>query len=168
MPPRNNVQNAWEVLGAPLYLFAALLAAVPCIDFVQSIGVPQVGNVQWRFATVGLLSSVLLTPMLGLVIAMVTALVRSDVVPLRALALLSALSAAVLFVLLAGFVLDVLQLRGSIPEAGRAGFRTASIKAVVKHMSAVMVLAFLGLRAWRISSWRTPSEARGPIPIVSR
>ena len=168
MPTRNNVQNAWEALGAPLYVFAALLVALPCIDFVQSTGVPQVGNVQWRFAAVGLLSSILLTPLLGMAIAIITASLRGDVVTLRFLALLSLLSAAGLLILLAVFGLDVVQLRGTIPEPGRAGFRAATTKAVAKHLLAAFALGFLALRAWRISAWRTPSEARGPIPIVSR
>jgi hypothetical protein len=106
--------------------------------------------------------------MLGLVLAMAVASVRGHAPLLRVLALICALAAGTLIVLVGGFTLDLFQLRSNVPEAGRAGFRTASIKAVTKHASAALVLGFLAARAWRVSSWRAPARARGPVPIVSR
>jgi hypothetical protein len=168
MSSRPALDDPLEAMAAPLYAFAALLVALPALDFVQSVGTPQLGNVQWRFATVGLLSSVLLTPMLGLVIGMAVASVRRHAPLLRVLALACALGAGALIVLVGGFTLDLFQLRSSVPDGGRAGFRTASIKAVTKHVAAALVLGFLAARAWRGSSWRAPARERGPVPIVTR
>jgi hypothetical protein len=168
MSSRPPTSGALEAIAAPLYAFAALLVAIPALDFVQSVGMPQLGNLQWRFATVGLLSSVLLTPLLGVVIAMSVASLRGHVVAMRLLALASAIAAGALVVLVAGFLLDVFQLRSGVPEAGRAGFRTASMKAVTKHLAVALILGFLAARAWRVSAWRAPAPERAPVPIVSR
>ena len=158
-----------EALSAPLYAFALLLVAVPLLDFLQSIGALRPTNVQWRFATVGLLSGVLLTPMLGLTVAMVVAAIRQHTVLQRILAVLSLVAATTLSLLLISFVLDALQVSRVVPEQGRTAFRAASVKAVLKQLSATAVLLFLGLRGWRISSWRSRRrDGQAQIPLVAR
>jgi hypothetical protein len=168
MPYRRSSDDVQHTLAAPLYAFALLLVVIPVVDFVQSVGTPQPGNIQWRFATVGLLSSVLLTPMLGLGIAIVVAAFRRHLRALRLLALLSALAAIALMLLTLGFTLDVLQLRNSVPAQGESAFRGASVKAVLKHLAAAFVLGLLGVRAWRLSAWRVSAAERTPVPLVSR
>jgi chromate transport protein ChrA len=157
-----------EALAGPMYAVAFLLVAFPLVDFLQSIRGFQPGNLQWRFATVGLLSGVLLTPILGVIVAMVVAAIRGHALVQRLLAILNLLAAVVLLVLLIGFVLDLLQLRSIVPEAGRAEFRSASMRAVVKHLSASLVLFFLGWRGWRVSGWTFVSrEGQNPVRIVA-
>jgi hypothetical protein len=155
-----------EALAAPLYVLAVLLVLMPAIDFLQSVGGVQPSNVQWRFATVGLLSSFLLTPLLGTGVAMVVAAVRGHVLLQRMLAIGNLAASAVLLLLLAGFVLDVLQLRPAVPEEGRAAFQSASLRAMLKHAATVALLFFFGLRGLRISSWRRVSRAQKPSVVI--
>jgi hypothetical protein len=167
MPKRSMSSD--EALSAPLYGLAVLLMAVPLLDFLQSIGPLRPANVQWRFATVGLLSGVLLTPMLGLSIAMVLAAVRGQPRLQRILSLFSLLVATTLTLLLISFVLDALQVANVVPEQGRSAFRSASIKAVLKQVSVAAVLFVLGLRGWGISASRgRRRDAHGQIPLVSK
>ena len=73
-----SFENA-ESLVAPLYFIAALLIATPLMDFATSVVPLRPGSLEWRFASVGLLSGFLLTPLLGLVIALAVAAYADDV-----------------------------------------------------------------------------------------
>src|SRR4029079_6182513 len=110
-----------EQLAAPLYALAALLIALPMIDVVLSISSFDPGNIRWRFASVGLLASALLTPLLGVALAMVVAAVRGHVVFQRVLAILNLVAAIVLVLVLVAFLLDVLQLRSVVLEQRQRG-----------------------------------------------
>ena len=157
-----------EQLAAPLYALAVLLVGWPMIDFVQGIGAFSPGNIQWRFASVGLLSGALLTPMLGVALAMVVAAVRGHVVFQRVLAILNLVAAIVLVLLLIAFLLDVLQLRGVVPDQRQREFTSASGKAILKHATAAAMFAFLSVRGFQLSA-RSARRATAPsVPLLSK
>ncbi|NUQ11441.1 MAG: hypothetical protein HUU26_03800 [Gemmatimonadaceae bacterium] len=150
-----------EALAGPLYAVAGLLIAMPVVDFVLSVAAPAPSSVQWRFAAVGLLSGFTLTPILGMAVALTVAAVRQHYLVQRLLVATSLLGSVVLLVLCAGFILDVLQLRVSIPAEGQAAFRSAWTRALLKHLLAAVVLAYLGWRARRmIPKGHRPREPR--------
>ncbi|HEX9564568.1 MAG TPA: hypothetical protein VF981_11380 [Gemmatimonadaceae bacterium] len=157
-----------EALAGPLYFVAALLCVMPVIDFVMSIGSPQPGNVQWRFATVGLLSGYTLTPILGVAIAMGVATAAEHAKVQRVLAWLSLIAAIGLLILLAGFALDVIQLRASIPADGQAAFRSASGRAALKHVLAASAFWYLGWRARRMIPQRAKQKPPKTVHIVTK
>lgn len=157
-----------EALAGPLYLVAALLVFVPVLDFVMSIGSPQPGNIQWRFASVGLLSGYLLTPILGMGMAFVIAAVTGSPAVQRLLVALCFLGALMLAVLTTGFLLDVVQLRLSIPEDGQRAFRNASARAIVKNVASAIALFYLGWRARRIIPERTHEPKPRTVRIVTK
>ena len=158
-----------EALGGPLYVVAALLVVFPIVDFVLSVPSAQLSNVQWRFAAAGLLSGYTLTPILGLSIAFVVAAFLKHYALQRLLVVLSLLLAAAFLALSAGFALDMLQLRQSIPDEGRAAFSSAWKRAGVKLVLTPLALAYLGLRARRMipakSRHRTPPK---PVYVVPK
>lgn len=143
-----------KALAGPLYALAIALAVMPAIDFIQNIGDLQPGNVQWRFATIGLLSTFVVTPLIGIAMAMIVAAIRGHAVVLRVLAIMNLVAAAVLLALLLGFVLDVLQLRVAVPDEGKRGFESASVRAILKHTMTVVLLLAFGLRGLRIATAR--------------
>jgi len=151
-----------EALAGPFYAVALMLVGIPLLDFAQTLSGFHPGNIQWRFATVGLLSGALLTPLLGVVIATVVAAICEHRVLQRILAIANLIAAGLLLVVLCGFILDVLQLRTVVPEQARAEFQAASIKAMIKHLSGVAVFAYLGLRSLRVSRWRSSR----PVPSI--
>jgi len=155
-----------EALIAPLYLLAFLLVATPLMDFVTSIVPLRPGDIEWRFASVGLLSGFLLTPLLGVALAIGAAHLGGHLRFQRVLAIVNLVVAASCIGLLVFFVLDIFQLKVAVqPEAAEA-FKSAALKAVIKHVSFFLTLGFLGWRGIRISRWGTPAEARRPQAAV--
>lgn len=145
-----------EALVAPLYLVAFLLVATPAMDFATSIVPIRAGSMEWRFASVGLLSGFLLTPLLGMALAMGVAQFAGHPRVLRTLAILNLLVGITLLVVLVFFLLDVVQLQGGVQEEAKPAFATAALKALVKHATFIAALAFL---AWRgIGMSRRPSR----------
>lgn len=152
MPPL--YVDADEVLSAPLYAFAGLLIGLPLVDFVTSVLPVSVSNIQWRFATVGLLSNFLMTPMIGMGILIVVAAVREHLVFQRLLATTNGLIVLLLTAVLVFFALDIVQLNAMIPPEGLKSFQNAAFKAIVKYLASILVLTWLTAAGWRVSSWR--------------
>jgi hypothetical protein len=156
-------------LSGPLYLIAAFLVVVPAVDFVGQIAPMQFGNVEWRFASIGLLSGFLLTPLLGIVIATLVAASRKHVFVQRLVAILNAVFAVSLLAALALFALDTLQLGSVVPQDQAGAFKSAATKAFVKHVAAMITLAWLaraGLRVAQFQAYAPPNRAGDWPPIV--
>lgn len=157
-----------EALTGPLYALAGLLVLIPAADFILSVPSPQPGSVQWRFAAVGLLSGFTLTPILGIAMGLGLAGVMRHAGVARALVILSILGAVLLFVLSAGFILDVLQLRVSVPSEGRLAFESAWKRALVKHLLSAIVLAYLGWRARRMIPSGPREKVKKTVHVVAK
>jgi chromate transport protein ChrA len=155
-----------EALIAPLYVVAFLLVATPVMDFATSIIPARPSDIEWRFASVGLLSGFLLTPLLGIALAMGVARFAGHVRTQRIMALLN-LAVTVLFVaLLLFFLLDIFQLRSAVqPEAAEA-FASAATKAVIKHGSFIVTLGVMGWSGFRMSRWSVPEPRRKQSALI--
>lgn len=155
-----------EALIAPLYFVAFLLVATPIMDFATSILPIRLGDIEWRFASVGLLSGFLLTPLLGLALAVGVAHLGGHLRFQRILAIANLLLAVTLVAVLILFLLDVVQLQGGIQAEAKPAFASAALKAVIKHASFIVALALLGWRGIRISRWSAPDERRATATVV--
>jgi hypothetical protein len=81
----------------------------------------------------------------------------------------TALLAALCLVLVAvGFVLDVVQLRPSVPADTRPAFLAASTRALLKLGIGALGLSWLGTRSLRIELPRSANPAAPGIPLVTR
>src|SRR5712692_6641542 len=118
--PNGRSSAAVERLVAPGYLLAALLVVVPLVDYLASIWPPRLGEVQWRYASEGLLAGFLLTPYLGLALASGVAAWREHGRALQWFGRLTRVAVAVLVVVSGDFALNVLQLRETVPPAALA------------------------------------------------
>jgi hypothetical protein len=157
-----------EALAGPLYVVAALLIVIPLVDFVLSVPPAELSNVQWRFAAVGLLSGYTLTPIMGLAMAfVVSAFVKHHALQ-RWLVVGCLAFGTILTALSAGFLLDMLQLRFSVPNDGRAAFRSASTRAIVKLGLSVIALMYLGWRARRMIPARSRERPSKTVHVVSK
>lgn len=157
-----------EALIGPVYLVAALLVLLPAVDFVMSVGTPQPGSVQWRFATVGLLSGYTITPILGAAIALVVAGFAGHRLVMAAVSWLSLVGAAILLLLVASFLLDAIQLRLTVPEDGQRAFRSASARALVKHGLSAAAFLYLGWRGRRMIPAVSHERQARPVHIVTK
>jgi hypothetical protein len=154
-------------LAGPLYLLAAVLVLTPMFDFVTSgVVPPQAGNIEWRFATVGLLSGFLLTPMLGVALAMFVAALMEHHGVQKSLAILNLAVCGLFVVLLLFFLLDVVQLRSAVQAEAKAGFQAAAFKAVVKHLIFVVVTGYFGMRGLKAARQRRPETRKPQASII--
>ena len=157
-----------EALAGPLYVVAALLVVIPLVDFVLSVPSAELSNVQWRFAAVGLLSGYTVTPILGLAMAFVIAAVLKQYGVQRLLVAASFSFGAILMALSAGFLLDMLQLRNSVPLDGRAAFQSAWIRAIIKLVLSTIALLYMGWRARRMIPARSRHRPAKTVHVVSK
>jgi len=155
-----------EALVAPLYLVAFLLVATPTMDFATSIIPMRPSDIEWRFASVGLLSGFLLTPLLGLALAMGVAQLAGHLRFQRVMSILSLTATVLCAALLLFFLLDIFQLKSAVqPEAADA-FGSAATKAVIKHGSFIVALAVLGWSGFRMSRWSIPEPRRKQAAVI--
>ena len=68
--------SAFRGFARATYFIAFLLVFIPLFDFVVSLGPVTLDDYSWRFETLGRLSGYLLTPLLGLLLAIVIAATR--------------------------------------------------------------------------------------------
>jgi hypothetical protein len=160
-----------EIVAGPIGFVALLLVAVPVFDLFANVWPLRPGSLHWRFGTSGLLSGFLLTPLLGLALLTVVAAFRARRATLLALTLANGLGALLLFALVPLFILDFLQLRGTVPPVEKALFDASGVKAVVKH--AACALALLGLTLGNLRLWkaarakqRAEAPARGVLVVA--
>jgi hypothetical protein len=148
--PSNRTYDADPFIG-PAYLIALLLVVTPAIDFLSGIQPIAFANLQWRFGAVGLMSGFLLTPLLGMAIAIGVASYADHGVVQRILAVLNLTICGVFVAILVMFVLDVTQLNSAVQGESVAQFRSAAWKALVKHFAFIVATGWLGGAGLRAS-----------------
>jgi hypothetical protein len=151
-----------------LYLVAALLVAIPLIDFLLSVPAAEPGNVQWRFSAVGLLSGYTLLPIVGCALAFVVSSVLRHYTLQRLLVAFCLTMGVVLIALSLGFLLDVAQVRASVPPGGRAAFSSAWNRALIKHVLGGVALIYMGWRARRMIPVRVKQRGPKPVHVISK
>ena len=146
---RNLSPLAW-----PLYAVAAMLILVPLTELGAQLGwTVQPGVLNWRTGAVGLLSGVVMTPMVGLLLAVVTASVYDHRWAQRGLAVLAGLGALAAVAILAGFTLDAFQLRPAVAENMQRSFTFAMIKAIINFTLTSITLAIICIATARLA-WK--------------
>jgi hypothetical protein len=148
-------------LAWPLYAVAAMLVVVPLSELGAQLGwTVQPGVLNWRTGAVGLLSGVVMTPMVGLLLAVITASVFEHRWVQRGLAILAGLGALTAVAILAGFTLDAFQLRPAIAANLRRSFTFAMTKAIINFSVTSITLGIICIATARLA-WkrRTPKAA---------
>ncbi len=153
----------------PLYLLAIVLIVSPLADFATSVLPLSPTDIKWRFATVALFSGFLFTPLLALALIVVVAALVEDRPAQRVVSVVSLVMVALLLVLLAAFLLDVLQLRQqTVGDDERLPFDLSVIRSLVRYGLTTCVLLWLGVATWRTSRReRSSRSSRGEVPLVS-
>lgn len=155
---RNTQALAWPLYGAGL-----LMIVLPAADLVANVWPANVGQLEWRFGTVGLLAGYLLTPVFGvLMIAFGAALLGHRMLQ-RLLAIANVLAAVLFAGVIVIFALDWLQLRATLPAEARATMDLGSGKALFREAVVAALLLWLGIVGWRISR-RSHGDARAARP----
>lgn len=162
---------ALDTLAGPLYFLAILLIGTPLLDILANTWPLHVGDVAWRYGSVGMFSGFVLTPLLGIALACWLATSLGHRMRQRVLMVACLVAAVVLLVAALGFVLDVLQLRHNVPTSPpqtRWAFDVGAVKALLKYFTAAIALAWMGLSLRRWLRASAPPSAHETAPLVAR
>lgn len=154
-------QLAW-----PAFLVSAALILFPLADSVTSLYPWNIADPRWRFGAIGLLSNALILPVLGALIAHVTAAVLRHRAMRRLIGVVATLAGAVIMASLAIFALDALQTRASVQPQMQLSFTVATITAAVKTLLAGATLLAIGITTLRALRAERRDSTGTPAPIV--
>jgi len=158
-------------LAPGAYLVSALLISVSLVDYLGNAWPFLPGDVSWRYGVVGMISTFLLSPLLGCLLASAVAAWVPHPPVSRLLGGGMLIVASLLLVALGGFVLDSLQVRSAAaPEAQwvtTTSFLLASAKILLAAV-ALIVLAVGNLRAASAAAANRPGKGAPIRPIVGQ
>jgi threonine/homoserine/homoserine lactone efflux protein len=152
-------------LTGPAYGVGLLFVLMPVVDTFAQMWPPALSEPSWRYGTVGIGANYLASALLGMLLMCLVAGLRQHRRTLRVLAILNGVFAVVLLLAAVGFILDVLQVRYSVPKDNPRAtwlFNTGAVKAELKYLASAFVLAWLALssrRAWRAIPQQASDEA---------
>jgi len=146
-------EDVFRSLAWPTYFLAFLMISTPAADYVTNVWPLRIGDVGWRYGSVGLFAGFLLTPLFGIMFAIGASVVLEHRVVLRTLSVLNIVFAAILIVLIVFFALDAVQVRATIPAdataEARSMFHTGTAKAAFKFFVYAIGLGWLGIAGVR-------------------
>lgn len=126
----------------------------------------HVGAATWRFGLFGLVSSRTSAFLVGDVMLFAAVIGLGWQTVLRILGVVHLLLAIGLVAGLALFLLDAVQLRGTVPLPSRRAFSLAALRAGFIGLVSIAVLVWAGLSAWRFGKRERPNRRDGS-PILA-
>jgi hypothetical protein len=148
------------------YCTAALLVLLPMMDYLGSAWPFRPSAADWRYEVAGTISTHLLSPLLGLLLASATAAALPQRRVSKALGVLVSVVAVVLLLVLGNFVLDSLQVRNVAPPNARWVSRTSFLLAAAKILAGALTLMVLGVGNRRAVKAVVPTAATRPGPAA--
>ena len=142
------------------YFVSALLFLITLVDYLGNAWPFLPGEVDWRYGVVGMISTYLLSPLLGCLIASATAAWLPQPKVSRLLGVLMWLGALLLLAALAVFVLDSIQVRSAAAPGARWVTTTSFLLASAKIFAAAIGLMVLGRGNLRAAAANAPSGSR--------
>lgn len=142
-----------------IYLVAFLCMLAPPLDLVFSLPSIDVSSVRWRFGAVGLITGAAVFPLVGLLLALITAVVCGHRWMYRTLVGLGVAGAVLLILAVGLFTLDSLQVRPDVTAEALRRFDLTVVKAIITQLVQVVVLTVVlwtAVRAWRAVGTRHP------------
>jgi hypothetical protein len=160
-PKSTSGQRPIRVLVRGLYPLGAALVLFPITDIAAKLLPLQAHNLQWRFASVGLVASSLAVLLLGLGVLSFTAALRENRLLLAFIGTISYWLAAILLVALGLFVLDFLQLRSGLADSAmEPALRRAAAAALISGLLSMFALIGIGGAALAASRAVSRNHAR--------
>ena len=148
------------------YLMALYLITVPLAETLIGVWPLQLGDAAWRYGATGLLSQALMTPLLGLLLAVYLAVYVQHRALSWALAVVSGLVAVFMIAVIPLFLLDMLEMRAQVGDAVTAAFDVATGFALLK-MGAAVLVCFVMARGARSAAQGMRKRTATKAPFVS-
>jgi hypothetical protein len=150
------------------YCVGTLLVVVTLIDFAVTVWPFAPSEVEWRYGAIGLFAGYTLTPVLGGLLLAVAAAVAGHRAALRAIGVVHLVAAVALAFVLAGFTLDVLQVRRQTAPDVQAVTEIGSARAGLKLLLTLATVAWVGLAGLRQGRGGKASADNGVDLVVGR
>lgn len=147
-----------------IYLCASLLVMMPALNLIVLWPIRPEQHA-WRFGAVGVLANTLPLPTVGIALLIIAAVLGEHRNLLRFFSTVAILLSVMLFVIIAGFLLDAVETRQQVmmleaQQAVSAGSRRTfdinTIKAALQALLAALAAAVMGG-----AGWRSARELRG-------
>ncbi len=151
-------------LAGPAVGVGLLFVLFPLVDVVVQAWPVQAGSATWRYGAVGIGANYLVSVVFGIWLLCFAAARRMRRRTLTVLAILAALMVVADVVAIAGFILDGLQIRPSVPtDPARARwmFDAGMEKALFKYVAGGLVLLWIALSSRRAIK-AMPGRANAP------
>jgi len=132
-----------KTLAAPAYLIAFLLFALPLIDVSTQLTPFRFASEQWRFNSVGAISSMLILPIAAVLVAVATAAIFEHRRTRRIFGWISALLAIALAAALVLFVLDFFQVRPQYRPQLQDSLQRATTLVIFKQILSIFALTLI-------------------------
>jgi len=149
-------------LAVPAYAVAALMVLIPVVDTVFALLPMHPGDVAWRFGAIGLGSQLMLSPLLGALVAFVTAALLGHRGGLRALQILCMVAAVLILAAVVLFVLDALQTRHQVQPKAKFAFDKATATALLKYFVGLAIWVAFVIAGQRLIGRRRAQDASEP------
>jgi hypothetical protein len=147
------------------YVLALSMILGPLVDLITTVLPARLGDVTWRYGFAGLAAGYLLTPLLGLALAIGVALWQEDLRLLRALGILALVAAGGLIPMLGMWGLDVLAVREMRDPDARSGVLVGGVIQGLKYLGALLALGLGGTGVTRttgsLRGREAPTKAAG-------
>ena len=153
--------------AAPCYVAATSLIVFPVFDqLMQLVSTVKLHDARWRFGAAGLMSNLLVLPVVGLVMLFVTAAVCEHRVFQRILSVLCALSAVGLIAVAGLLALDAIQVRSLMRPEVMSSWAVATLTALLKLGVATLTLSWLAIAGFRGSKAAPQATRRSAAELV--
>lgn len=167
-PPVLSEENVLRYVRV-LYAVGLLLVVVPLVDLILRASQTEIGTLNWRFGTVGLLFGNYGTIILGASLIGLTAAILGDRGVLRAVGGAALVMAVFTLALLVLFGLDAVQLRQLVAYNIKRQVGISSLGAAVTGVLGTIVWFLIGrgaMAASRSGRVVASSRTRAPSPLV--
>ena len=126
-----------------------MLIVLPILDALSTTWPLQLGVAAWRYGTIGITSNYLLTPLMGLLFAVVAARVLEQRGAMRFLGVLSWIGGLLTLTMLVVFLLDSAEIHHQVVAEAMPTFKLGVVKAAGKLAVFSVFLIVLGFVSWR-------------------
>ena len=154
-------------LVGPSYVAAASLIIFPIFDQVmQLVPTVKLHDPRWRFGAAGLLSNLLILPLVGMMIIFFISATLDQRIVQRVFSILGSIIALVLLAATGLFLLDAIQVRSILPKAAQSSWAVATSTAIVKLMVAIVTILWFAIAAFRNGRSRPGTQKPNKATLV--
>ena len=146
--PKDMEQGSRAFAGA-LAFVGIICIAYPLADLLLNNWPLLPGDVTWRYQLVGMLSQLLITPLIGVAFLAGAGILRQGGPFLKLGGVVSLATGIVVVLLTLSFILDGLQLKNLIQGDEVYVFQRSTIRAVVKNIISAAGFLYVGYGAWK-------------------